>query len=261
LVGQATGGVETINFAGLTWNVPANQNKVLTVKLNLGGVGINAGTSGGALTTTLTAFTATSKSTGVSATGTEADPAGAIHHAYAAIPTIAKETLTNKLTNGENALIRFSVAPTGGSIEWSRLFFEVSKSADPILTNATLWDVTGGANIEIAGTDTLTTVGATNTSGTIEFDATAVQALSGSKTYELRITASAVDIDVDNVVTKLAQDAVYAAPTTAAAVEAADADVTIIWSDVSASSHGTGTSDWNGDYGVKSLPLSQTIQS
>jgi len=262
LVASAPGGVATVNFSGLNWNVPANTNKVLTAKLVLGGIGINAGTSGAALTTTLTAFTATNVSTGVSAAGTESNPAAATHYAYAAIPQIDKIAITSAsaLNNGENSLIRFTVTPVGGTIEWSRLFFEVTKSAATVLTDATLWDVTGGANVEIAGTDTLTTVGATNTSGTVEFDATAVQSLSSAKTYELRMTASAV-VNGQSVVTKLAQDAAYAAPTTAAAVETADADATIIWSDVSASAHATTTSDWNGDYGVKSLPVSQTINS
>jgi hypothetical protein len=68
-------------------------------------------------------------------------------------------------------------------------------------------------------------------------------------------------VDVDSVVTKLAQNTIYAVPKTAALVETTNPDTTIIWSDVSASSHATTTSDWSGDYGVKSLPISQTISS
>ena len=260
---SAVGGTTTVNFTGLSWNVPANTNKVLTVKLVLTGIGINAGTSSAALTTTLTDFTATSVSTGVSAPCIESDPAGAVHYAYAAIPQIDKVsfTSTKALKNGENDLVRFTVTPVGGTIEWTRLLFKVTKTSSPVLTNATLWDVTGGSNVKIVGTDTLTTVGAGNTSGTIEFDATSVQSLSSAKTYELRITASAVGVDVDSVVTKLAQNTIYAVPKTAALVETTNPDTTIIWSDVSASSHATTTSDWSGDYGVKSLPISQTISS
>ncbi len=257
-------GATTVIFNGLNWNVPANTNKVLTVQLQLGTVGIGAGSTGSALTTTLTAFTAQSVATGVSAAGTETNPAGAAHYVYAATPSIAKVTLSSddaRLQNGENTLVRFTISSNGGPIEWSRLFFEVSKSDDPVLTNATLWDVTGGANVEVAGTDTLTDVGAADAAGTIEFDATAVQSVSGSKTYELRITASAVDIDVDSVVTKLAQDAAFAASATPATLEGADADATIIWSDLSASGHSTSTTDWTTDYGVRNLPISQTISS
>jgi hypothetical protein len=255
-------GAATVSFSGLSWNVPANTNKVLTVKLVLGTVGVGAGTSGASLLTTLTDFTAINQSSGVSAAGTESNPAGNIMYAYASVPSMSKVELSDvTLNNGENDLIRFTVNSNGGTIEWSRLFFEITKTADPVLTDARLYDVTGGINVEVVGTDTLTTVGATNTAGTIEFDATSVQAVSGSKTYELRMTASAVDVDVDSVVTKLAGDAVYAAPTTAAAVETADSDATIIWSDVSASGHGTGTSDWSGEYGVLGLPISQTISS
>ncbi len=261
-------GSSTVTFNGLNWNVPANTNKVLTVKLVLGTVGVGLGESGSAQTVTLSVFTATNTSTGVDDTSAndagpaiENDPAGSVMYAYASIPTMSGVTLTNKLQNGDNALIRFNVTSNGGSIEWSRLFFEVTKSADPVLTSATLWDVTGGANVQITGTASHTTTGATNTSGTIEFDATSVQAVSGTKTYELRVTASAVDIDVDSVVTKLAGDAAYAAPDSAADTETDDSDVTIIWSDMSASNHSTTTDDWNGEYGILGLPISQTIQS
>lgn len=266
-------GAATVTFNGLNWNVPANQNKVLTVKLVLGSVGIGAGDTGSSQLVTLSTFTATNTSTGTSDASAndggcgnstceslENNPAGNAMYAYAATPTITAVALSgDKLKAGENVLSRFTITSNGGTIEWSRLFFEVSKTADPVLTNAVLWDVT--ANAEVAGTDTLTTVGATNTSGTIEFDATAVQQVSGTKTYELRMTAASVDIDVDYVVTKLAGDAAYAASDSAADVETADSDVTIIWSDVSASGHSTTTNDWTGEYGVKNLPISQTVQS
>ncbi|MFA7285771.1 MAG: peptidoglycan-binding domain-containing protein [Candidatus Paceibacterota bacterium] len=266
-------GASPVTFNGLNWNVPANQNKVLTVKLVLGSVGIGAGDTGSSQLVTLSTFTATNTSTGTSDASAndagcgnstcealENGPAGNAMYAYAATPTITAVALSgDKLKAGENVLSRFTITSNGGTIEWSRLFFEVSKTADPVLTNAVLWDVT--ANAEVAGTDTLTTVGATNTSGTIEFDATAVQQVSGTKTYELRMTAASVDIDVDYVVTKLAGDAAYAASDSAADVETADSDVTIIWSDVSASGHSTTTNDWTGEYGVKNLPISQTVQS
>lgn len=51
------------------------------------------GTSGSALTTTMTAFTATSTSTGVSAAGTESDPAGNALYAFAAIPVVYNRLL------------------------------------------------------------------------------------------------------------------------------------------------------------------------
>lgn len=255
-------GATTVTFNGVNWAIGSNSSKVLTVKLQLGTVGVGAGTSGASLLTTLTAFTATSGATGVSAAGTESNPASNATYVYASIPTIEKVAFssTDALQAGENTLLKFSITSNGGAIEWDWLFFEISKTADPVLTDATLWDVTGGGNTEVAGTDSLTTVGATNTAGSVQFTPTAVQQVSGTKTYELRMTAASVDADVDYVVTKMAQDATYNAPDQVTDVDA-DTDATIIWSDVSASGHATTTNDWSSDYGVKSLPLSQTISS
>ncbi len=261
-------GAATVTFNGLNWSVPANTNKVLTVKLVLGTVGVGAGTSGASLLTTVTDFTATNASSGVSAAGTESNPAAAVRYVYASIPVIEKVALADEtLNNGENALIRFNITSQGGPVEWDWLFFEVTQGASVALSDATIWDVTGGANAEVAGTDTFADV--TNSdatcdvlalSCTIQFTPTAVQSVSGTKTYELRATAASVTVDADSVVTRMAQDATYAAPDQVTDVDA-DTDVTIIWSDISASGHATTTNDWSGDFGVRMLPISQTISS
>jgi hypothetical protein len=245
----------------LDWDIPANVNAVLNVELVLGTVGVGAGTSGASLLTTLTAATATSAATGTSAAVTESNPAGNAQYVYASTPKITKDTLasTSLLNTNARPLLRFKVDSQGGDVGWSRLFFEISKDTDTVVASATLWDVTSGGNTQVAGSATHTTTGAAATSGTIEFDATAEQQVSGSRVYELRANISAANASGDFVTTTLTQEAVYAAPTTAAAVEAADSDATIIWSDLSASSHATTTSDWNGDFGVKDLPVSDSL--
>jgi hypothetical protein len=251
----------TTTFSGLDWDIPANTNAVLNVDLILGTVGVGAGTSGASLLTTLTAATATSSATGTSAAITESNPAGSATYVYASTPKITRENLaSNSLLNtAARPLLRFKVEAQGGDVGWSRLFFEIAKDSATVLASATLWDVTNGGNTQVAGTASHTTTGAASTSGTIEFDATAEQQVSGSKVYELRGTVTLADASGDFITTTLTQEAVYAAPTTAAAVEAADADATIIWSDLSASSHAVGTSDWSGDYGVKDLPVSDSL--
>ena len=261
-------GATTMNFSGLSWNVPANTNKVLTVKAVLGTISSTSGTSGAVLTTTLTAFTATSIATGTSdASGNDAgpsienDPAGNAHYAYAAIPVISSVALpTSTLSNSNEVVIsKFTVTPTGGNISWDRLFFEITKDTDTEITNANVYDVTGGGNTLVVGTDTQVDGGDGDATGTIEYDATTEQELSSARTYELRVDIDGSVVDTSFVTTKMAGDAVFAAPTDAAAVEAADADATIIWSDLSAASHDTTTDDWNGEFGVKNLPISHSI--
>ena len=41
----------------------------------------------------------------------------------------------------------------------------------------------------------------------------------------------------------------------------ADTDAPIIWSDMSAASHSTATDDWTSDFGVKNLPVGDTLTS
>ncbi|PIP24045.1 MAG: hypothetical protein COX36_00050, partial [Candidatus Nealsonbacteria bacterium CG23_combo_of_CG06-09_8_20_14_all_38_19] len=64
-------------------SVNANASKVLTVSLELGTVGIGAGTSGASLLTTLTSGLAIPASTGVLGTITESDPASSALYVYA----------------------------------------------------------------------------------------------------------------------------------------------------------------------------------
>jgi hypothetical protein len=256
----------TVSFSGLNWNVPANVSKVLTVKLQLGTIGIGAGTSASALLTTMTAFTATSTSTGVSAAGTESDPAGNAIAAFASIPVVTQKALANNiLSNGTKPLLKFQVDAMGGAIGWNEITFDVVKdAATTVGTNATtgitLWDVTNGGNTSVAGTFTnaATVYGAGN--GAIKFVPTAEQQVATSKVYELRGIIAAADASGDFVTVTIANDsAALVALDTYANILTADSDAPIIWSDLSASGHATTTADWTSDFGVKNLPVTDTL--
>jgi hypothetical protein len=179
---------------------------------------------------------------------------------------------TTTLSNGSIVISKFSVAPTGGNISWHSLFWEGTKDGATGIANLTVWDVTGGGNTQVAGTAVITgnvngagvcdSTGADDTSCTMLFTATSEQQISVTKTYELRADITATVADTSFVTTKLAQDATFAAPNEAVSgsdVRDGDADVTIVWSDLSAASHDTTTTDWNNDFGVKNLPISQTL--
>ncbi len=224
------------------------------------------GTSGSALTTTMTAFTATSTSTGVSAAGTESDPAGNALYAFAAIPVVSQQALANNiLSNGIKPLLKFKIDAMGGTVAWNEITFDVVKdAATTVGTNATtgitLWDVTNGGNTSVAGvfTNAATVYGAGN--GAIKFVPTSEQQISSSKVYELRGIIAAADASGDFVSVTIANDsAAFVALDTYANILTADSDAPIIWSDVSASSHATTTADWTSDFGVKNLPVTDTL--
>ena len=255
-------GAQAVTFSGLSVLVAANSSKTLTVELELSAVGTGAGTSGSAITTDFTSGKAIAGSTGVEAAITDSTSAGNAMYVYKAIPTVTKVIYSDvQLRNEEEVLLKFTVGSTGGDISWKRLFFDVLKDGVTTLATSTtyLYDVTGGANTNVGGSFTGVNLDATTSAATLEFDATAETAVSGSRTYELRSTVSSANADGDYITTSLHQDAIYAAPTSTTAVEAADADASIIWSDSSASSHDTATADWSGDYLVKSLPVQNSL--
>ncbi len=256
-------GASTVTFNGLTWNVPSNTNKVLTVKLVLGGVGIGAGTSGAAQTVTLTAFTAINKSTGVSAAGTESNPAGNAIYAYAATPTITNVALpSTTLTNGTTTVSKFSVASNGGTIGWKYFAFTIAKvmSGTDTLASATLWDA--DTNTQIAGTATFTgSVEADNdTAGGLTFVATNEQEINGTKTYVLKMTVAGATTSGDYLTVSIAAgNTSYDAPDAYADVLTDDSGSTFIWTDQSATSHSASTDDWNNDYLVKNIPTDTQV--
>ena len=258
-------GAATVSFSGLSWNVPANTNKVLTVKLVLGSVGIGAGTSGASQLLTLTAFSATNLATGVNATGTESDPAANAMYAYASIPTITNVALpSTTLTVGTNTVAKFSIASNGGTIGWKYLAFVVTKNigGTDTLASATLWDSATGA--QIAGTAAFTGSVETDndTAGGLTFTADNEQEISGTKTYVLKMTVAgtlasgnSLTVNIDNANTA------YDAPDAYADVLTDDASSTFVWTDQSASSHDATTNDWNHDYLVDNLPTDTQVLS
>ncbi|MEN9582159.1 MAG: trimeric autotransporter adhesin [Candidatus Parcubacteria bacterium] len=258
-------GAATVNFYDLNWDIPANTSKILTVKLTLGTVGIGAGTSGASLLTTLTAFTASSLATGVTAAGTISGAAGNAMYVYGAIPVITNVALpTAILSTGTVTAAKFTVASQGGTIGWKKIIFTVTRamSGTDTLASPTLWDY--DTNTQIAGTAAFTGSVETDsdTAGGITFVATNEQQISGTKTYVLKLTTAFTPTVNDNINVSIAQPDTYAAPVAYATVAAANsAQATFIWTDTSAVSHDATTLDWNNALLVKNLPTdTQTMR-
>jgi len=259
-------GASTVIFGGLNWNVPANTNKVLTAKLVLNTV-LDSGagsTNGAALLTTLTAFTAVNQSTGVSALGTEANPAGSVMYAYAATPTVTNVALpSTSLTTGTQTVAKFSVASNGGTIAWKKLIFTVSRAmgGTDTLATPTLWDSETG--LQVAGTATFT--GSievdSDTDGGITFVATTEQQISGTKTYVLKLVTAGTLVTGNNINVNFAQPSAFVVADDYTAV--AGTTATFVWSDTSGIGHDSASTtvlDWNNDYLVRTIPTdTQTL--
>ncbi|MFA7285750.1 MAG: immunoglobulin-like domain-containing protein [Candidatus Paceibacterota bacterium] len=255
-------GASTVTFNGLSWNIPANSNRILAVKLVLGSVGVGAGTSGASQLITLKNFTAVNTSSGVSSVDTEANPSGNPMYVYAATPTINNATLpTSVLTIGTTSIAKFSVASNGGTIGWKKIVFNVNRSISgpDTLSNTVLYDA--DTNTQIAGTVTYSDgIEADNgTSGTIIFVTTNEQQVSGTKTYELRTNIAGTLTEGNYITTNIPQPSNYMAPANYSPV--ANTDTSFVWTDMSASSHSESTSDWNNSFLVRNLPTSTQVLS
>lgn len=273
-IASQPGGSATVTFSGISWNVPSNTNKVLTVKLVLGKIGSGYGTTNASLLTTLTGFTATSTSTGVAdASASDAgpsienDPAGLAINAFAAIPTITQGTLaSNQLLNTTlRPLLKFTMTGNGGDIAWGYLTFKVEKVSDITVgtaaaTGYALYDLSNNTAVGGTFTGDATVYGA-GTAGDILFVPTAEQTVSGSKGYELRATIGTATTAGDYVTVTLDNDSSAIVASDQLTDIDADTDAPIIWSDMSAASHATTTDDWTSDFGIKNLPISDTLTS
>ena len=249
----------SVTFSGLNVVVPADNIETdLTIALELGTVGVGAGSTGVSIQVAMPTVTARSTATGTSAvvSGLAGLSSGNANNIYAAIPKMSRVALpTSLLSTGTITLAKFTIDADGGTIGWKELYFAVTKtsgSGEVSLTSATIWD----GNTEIAGTAVMTTLYSESASGAIEFTATDEQQVVGSKTYTLKATSTSTALSTgDNVNTTMDSNTTYLASTTESAAASADTDSTIIWSDRSAASHGTGTSDWSNDSQVDFLPL------
>lgn len=249
-------GQASTTFSNLSVVVPANSTKILTVELQLGEVGYGAGTSGDNAKVNLHSYKSAPSSSGaISGTTSGTSVAGNALFVYKAIPTITNVTLPTSVLQpgGTNTLAKFTISSGGtGTIGWTKLQFTYSTSSGVSnLSATTLWDA--DTNTQIAASTSVD-----HANKTIYFGTTAEQQISGAKTYVLKATVTGGSTSGDYVATSLAQPSGFATPATAVVATATTAS--FVWSDLSAQSHGLGTSDWNNGYLVKNLPTdSQTL--
>ncbi len=263
---RPVGSGNAVVFSGMGIQLPANQATVLSFALHLGAVGQNAGTSGEAVTATLTSYKTTS-STGTTATVTPGTAANAMY-VYKSIPTVTNSTLPSSLlAAGTQTLAKTTVSTNGtGTVSVAQITWTVSKTSAPTLASFAVYD--GDTNTAIAGTITSTgaadvtgstplagTFNATSSGGKVVFTPTSEQEISGAKTFVLKATVGGTLVTGDNVVTTIAQPSSYHTPAAATTIEGLGTAPSFVWSDESAVPHSLASLDWNNDFLVKNLPL------
>ena len=242
-----TGRYATITNLSLA--LPYNSTKVIDVYEDIGAIGGGAGNSGANVGLTLVGYQAMSGS-GATTTATTS-LSGNSTYAYASKPTISSVALLSTvLTDGTKTITKFSVtADALGTIHWDKMVFNIATTSATV-TNPLLYDAL----------DQSTPLGICSLlNRATQISCVGVdKEVSGSKTYVLNATIDGA-VSGASVSTNIGTISSYSAPTTAADVEATDAS--FVWSDESASGHSLVTTDWNNDFLVKNLPLSQLIMA
>jgi len=229
VVGGSKPGATSVTFNGLNIAVNKGTPKLIGVQLVMGGVGSGAGTTGAALTASVSSVTArdsqgaaaavksiTTGNTVGTAGDNSDDVVGSAMYVFKAIPTVSLVALpTTLLTTGTASIAKFSVGSNGtGTIGWKKFVFSISKTgsdaSDPALSAVKLYDA--DTNVEVLGTptfisadsdaggpDATTDCAYFDTVCTLTFVATSEQQVSGSKTYVLKSTVAATLATGDNV--------------------------------------------------------------
>ncbi|MDP4001290.1 MAG: hypothetical protein Q8P83_03545 [bacterium] len=268
----------TTTFNNVAVGVDANNNTVLKVELTMSSVGVGAGTTGSSLLTTLTSATRrNSQGTSAAVTEASADPAGNVMYVYKAVPTVTYENLpSTSLTAGTKTVAKFTVNTNGtGTVAWKQVMISVSKSSDPTIASPTLWDVTGGGSSQITAEEVLQNDSSSDDDGTCaagdttceilisvgeNSDDDVEQLVSGSKTYEVRVTTGGAISTGEYISTSINSNIAHetSAVFTTVDNDTTDDDRTFVWSDVSKANHDTGTADWISENLLKFLPTTSS---
>ena len=265
----------TAEFAGLSIPVTANGYATLKVVAHLGTVGFGQGVTGADLKVRLVSFKANNSQGVEDASQASLTLDGQDIYVYAAVPTVALQTLpTTLLSAGTQTVGKFSVTSSNGPISWKSLVMNISKTSAPTIATSTgangsqtvtLYDEN---NVAIPGTITLANVTGTMGSagaaaaGTITFVATNEQLINGTKTYTVKAVIGGTITTGESISTAIAQASglTNVAPTNYGAAAG-----NFVWSDQAPANTPTHdavstSADWNNEWLVKNIPTdSQTL--
>ncbi len=276
----------TATFTGLTFGIPLNETKTIDVYVNIPTIA-NGATSGSAITASLswiTGFKAVDSAGTASTTmasyanlASSATSGKGTMYVRKSKPTLAAVALdSTTLTAGSDQVLgRFSVtADSAGKIDWGSVVITLNKTSALTVGATTTLAIWSGSN-QIAGTIATTSGSllggldacANQTTCLIHFRPTTVETVEAgtSKTYELRGTVGGIASGANNISASIANPQTTASSTaifgSAAGTQGVSTAASFAWSDWSdlsdhsSSATGASTSDWTGDYLVKTLPL------
>ena len=244
----------TANFTGLDFIIPADDDRNLDVYVGTTLIP-SGGKSGAAISVTFdhaTEFKAIdSAGTTKLSVGSADVSAGGTFYLRESIPTFGKATAPTATPTAGVALYEFPVtADAAGPVEWKKLTFNVTTNG-ATLTGFYLREKGESTNINDSTVDANGSGKVVIYAGTQANNDVEQIGAGSTKTYQLYATAvTGWGTSGDSLSINLAEDTSFVANTNANALDSGN---NIIWSDRSATSHTTATSDWTNSFQVDDL--------
>lgn len=242
-----------------------NGTKTLTVDVQFSNVGVGAATTNGTVKIQLDGLKYRNSSGSITTTnGLATTNSGNNNVVVKGFPTFTNSALpTIVLAGGSQTLFKTVVTATGGQIGWNNIVFTVSSTsaAATFGPNAAGWKLfENGVDITPSDTGATASVSDVGSTTRVEFDFATERVITSATpvTLELRTTVGGTVLAGESVTTSIANPTASTVTATTSALQAVKS-ATFIWTDQSAVSHGTGTSDWFTDGLVMTLAQSQTL--
>ena len=261
-------GNATATFQGLTMYVPSNSDANLDVKIGTptiasnatSGAGVRVSLDMGATSGTFRAVDSAGTAT-TSLNGGTAVTAGGTFYIRKSIPTLAMIPTGATVPATGSPLYKFSItADPAGAVEWTQMAFNISTSSATVTNVYLTDDATGVSLLDASGNNQYASTSASIATTTLLYNTLATTyaqvAAGATKTYDLYGTVTGFTTG-SSITISLASDG----STVANASALTNIGSKMVWSDRSATSHSTGTSDWTNGYLLKNFTSSAVTYS
>jgi hypothetical protein len=243
------------SFTGLNVALPqSGGTKTFTVDVQFSNVGVGFNSTGGNVTVRLDGYKYNTSSATSTINGLATTNGGNSNIVVKGYPTFTKVAQSAVLTAGTATLFTTDLGAVGAQISWNNITFTVaSNSAAGLFSAFKLFE--GG--VDTAAVASVSDIGSTTR---VEFSFATERAVAAgaASRLELRATVGGTLATGDSVTTQIANPN-GSTVTVGTSAAQANTGASFVWSDQSAVTHSTSTSDWFTDGLVKTLADSQAL--
>ena len=254
------------SFTGLNLSLPqSGGTKTYSVDVVFANVGVGGNDTNGSVTVRLDGLKYRNSAGSITTTNglSTSSYGGNAFKDVKGYPTFTATALpTTVLSGGTQTLFKTTLSATGGQIAWNDITFTVASSSNVITIATSSYKLfENGVDITDSATGTAVSDSYSSSNDLLEFvfATERVVAAGSSVTLELRATITGALVAGNSINTQIANPNGTTVTTKQSAAAALTTGASFVWSDQSAPSHSTTTSDWFTDGLVKTLVDTQIL--